>query len=106
MKYAAIHQKFMNTTSYANINKYRERQKLPQEKSFAVHWILSQYRENFHRFAFDKNEKQLFGYILTLKIALIKLVWKTFAVCRKSAKPVKVLSCVAFVVYGSYMLII
>ena len=82
--------------------------KVAKGESFAVHWILSQYRENFHRFAFDKNEKQLFGYILTLKIALIKLVWKTFAVCRKSAKPVKVLSCVAFVIYGSYryMLII
>ena len=58
--------------------------KVTQEKSFVVHWILSQCRENFCGFALDKNEKQLLAYILALKMALKKLVGKTLVVCRKS----------------------
>ena len=41
-----------------------------------------------------------FEYILVLKMALIKLVEKTFAVCHKSVKTAKVFSCLTFVVYG------
>ena len=41
------------------------------------------------QFAFDKNENN-FAYILTLKMALVKLVGKTFMVCRKCMKTVKV----------------
>ena len=38
-------------------------------------------------------------YILALKMALIKLVGKTFAVCRKSAKTMKVFFYVGFAVF-------
>ena len=42
----------------------------------------------------------VFEYILVLKMALIKLVEKTFAVRHKSVKNAKVFSCLTFVVYG------
>ena len=48
------------------------------------------------QFYFQQVHKQLFVYILALKIPLIKLVMKSFAVCRKSTKT-EIFSCVTLV---------
>ena len=48
-------------------------------------------------------KNNFFEYISALKMALIKLVEKTFTVCQKSAKTVKVLFHVGFVVYGIWV---
>ena len=44
---------------------------------------------NLLQFYFQQVHKQLFVYILAPKIPFIKLVAKSFAVCRKSTKTVK-----------------
>ena len=57
--------------------------------------------ENFCGYTFDKNEnKFLHNIYLVFTIAVIKLFGKSFMVCRKSMKPVQVLSHIAFTVYG------
>ena len=68
-----------------------------QEKIFIVHWILSQYRENFCSFAVDKHENNFLSIrIMALKRILIRLQ-KTIAVHRKYTK---IFFLIGFVVYG------
>ena len=61
-----------------------------------VCWILLKYRENFYSFAFDKKKT----FCVYSYMALIKLVGKTFAVCRKSTKATNIFSCVSFFDYS------
>ena len=77
--------------------------KVTLEKRFAVQWILSKCRENFCGFCLDKNKNNFCVYILPFKMILIKVVGKTFVVCRKSMKTVKVFSHIAFIVYGMHL---
>ena len=52
-----------------------------------LHGSLVYCRENYHGFAFDKNENNfLHRSVLVLKIILVE---KTFTVCRKSTKTAK-----------------
>ena len=62
-----------------------------------VSWFIEFYhnvlcRKNFRGLLLIKTKIITFAYILALKMALIKLVGKTFSVHRKFMKPVKVFS--------------
>ena len=83
-------------------------------KVFVVHRIQStQKSKSLHKYLKSKilfcftasqtfgprNNNPLCGK-LAHNMALIKLVWKTFTVCRKSAETAKVFSHVPFIIYG------
>ena len=79
------------------------------KKRFTVHWHLSSCMENFCGYAFDKNEnKFLHNIYLVFTITVIKLLGKSFMVCRKSMKSAQVLSHIAFIIYAimNYLIIL
>ena len=61
--------------------------------------VLSKFKGKFHSLLLTRT-KTTFNILLALKMAVVKSVGKTFAVCRKSMKIAKVFFHIAFTIYS------